>query len=366
MMMWKKVLAAVSITTMTAVSLAGCVGSSGATVTTEAAAAAADSEASADSAAGQNITSETKVWKVAFTQTTDHPQYKVMEEFGRKFNEATDGRYAFEIYPNETLGAQRETLEQIQSGTIELSIVNNTHPGSVSDYFKAFDMPFVFDSVEEAMTFMKESPVMDKVKADCEQYGFRIATYLPAGTRSMYTANKPIYSVDDMKGLKVRTMESDVYVQMMDAFGGSAAPMAMGELYTAIQSGVVDGAENNEITYVNSKHYEVAPYWSQTNHLIVPDWLIMSNDAYESLSDEDRAIFDELVAGIMDEVYAQWNDNVDELMASLDTSKVTIVPEEEIDSESFREAIAPVNEALVNSNEKIKEVYDAIMEMKAE
>lgn len=365
MKMWKKVLAAVSVTALATAGLTACVGDSGATVTT-AAEAAADSQEQADSTAGQNITSDTKVWKVAFNQTADHPQYKVMEEFGKKFNEATDGRYAFEIYPNETLGTQRETLEQIQSGTIELSVVNNTHPGSVSDYFKAFDMPFVFDDVEEAMTFMKESPVMDKVKADCEQYGFRIASYLPAGTRSMYTAKKPIYSVDDMKGLKIRTMESDVYVQMMEAFGGSASPMAMGELYTAIQSGVVDGAENNEITYVNSKHYEVAPYWSQTNHLIVPDWLIISNDAYNSLSDEDKAVFDELASQIADQVYEQWNDTVDELMASLDTSKVTIVPAEEIDTESFRKAVTPANEALVNSNEKIKEVYDAIMEMKAE
>lgn len=304
---------------------------------------------------------DTQVWRMAFNQTEDHPQYRAMEEFSKEFYERTDGRYDIQLFPNETLGAQRETLEQVQSGMIEMSIVNNTHPGSVSDYFKAFDLPFLFDDLDEAIEFVKTSPVMDEVKDSTVQYGFHIATYLPAGTRSMFTG-KPITCVDDMKGMKIRTMESDIYVNMMEAFGGSATPMAMGEIYTAIQSGVVDGAENNEITYVNSKYYEVAPCWSQTNHLIVPDWLIISNDAYDSLSDEDRAVFDELCATTLDQVAELWENDVEELMATLDTSKVTITTDVDIDS--FKEAVAPVNEELVNGNEQIKTVYDAVQEFK--
>lgn len=329
-----------------------------------------DSKASAGTGAGNaadksvaaQTSTDTTVWRLAFNQTEDHPQYKAMEELSKAFYEKTDGRYDIQIFPNETLGAQRETLEQVQSGVIELSVVNNTHPGSVSDYFKAFDMPFVFDDINQAIEFMKTSPVMDEVKKDTEQYGFSIATYLPAGTRSMFTAKKPIKSVADMSGMKIRTMESDIYVSMMDAFGGSATPMAMGEMYTAIQSGVVDGGENNEITYVNSKYYEVAPFWSQTNHLIVPDWLIINTDTYNSLSDEDRAVFDELCSAAIDKVQSEWQADVDNLMASLDTSKVTITSD--VDIKSFQEAIAPTNEKLVASNEKIKKVYDAIQAMK--
>lgn len=302
-----------------------------------------------------------QVWRMAFNQTEDHPQYKVMEEFSKEFNEKTDGRYDIQLFPNETLGTQRETLEQVQSGMIEMSIVNNTHPGSISDYFKAFDLPFLFDDIDEAIDFVKTSPVMDEVKASTEQYGVHIATYLPAGTRSMFTT-KPITSVEDMKGMKIRTMESDIYVNMMEAFGGSATPMAMGEIYTAIQSGVVDGAENNEITYVNSKYYEVAPCWSQTNHLIVPDWLIMNQGVYESMSEEDRAVFDELCTEALDKVQELWAADVESLMASLDTSKVTITTDVDIDS--FKEAVKPVNEKLVESNDQIKTVYDAVQEMK--
>lgn len=323
--------------------------------------AAAGGESSAP-AKTEGSSSGTQVWRMAFNQTEEHPQYKVMEEFSKEFNKKTEGRYDIQLFPNETLGNQRETLEQVQSGVIEMSIVNNTHPGSVSDYFKAFDMPFLFDNIDQAIQFAKESPVMEEVKADTEQYGFHIASYLPAGTRSMFTAKKAIKSVDDMKGLKIRTMESDIYVNMMKAFGGSATPMAMGEIYTGIQSSVVDGAENNEITFVNSKYYEVAPFWSQTNHLIVPDWLIINNDVYKSMSDEDRAVFDTLCDEAIDKVQSQWQSDVDKLMASLDTSKVTIT--KDVDIDSFKTAIAPANEELVASNDKIKTVYDAVQAMK--
>lgn len=352
---WKtKLLAAAQVTALAALLLTGCGSTDGDSSKADAAAS--------NSGNGNTVSEGTKTWRLAFNQTEEHPQYRVMKELSEEFNKKTEGRYDIQLFPNETLGAQRETLEQVQTGVIEMSIVNNTHPGSVSDYFRAFDMPFLFDDIEEAIRFVKESPVMEEIKADTEQYGFSIATYLPAGTRSMFTSKTPVDSVKSMKGLKIRTMESDIYVNMMSAFGGSATPMAMGEMYTAIQSGVVDGAENNEITYVNSKYYEVAPYWSQTNHLIVPDWLIINTDAYNSLSEEDRKIFDELCEQAIDQVQEMWVEEVEELMNSLDTSKVTITTD--VDTDSFKEAIAPVNEELVNSNEKIKTVYDAVMELK--
>lgn len=314
-------------------------------------------------AGGSTASGKAATWRMAFVQTEDHPQYQVMLEFSEKFREATGGRYDIQLFPNETLGDQRSTLEQVRSGTIEMTIVNNTHPGSVSDYFKTFDIPFVFEDLPEAMRFMTGSPMMDTIKADTVQYGFDIAAYMPAGTRSMYTANKAIHSVADMKGLKIRTMESDTYTKMMECFGGNATPMSLGELYTAMQSGVVDGAENNEVTYVNSKHYEVAPYWSQTNHLIVPDWLLINHDIYAGLSEEDRAVFDELCAWATAEVSTRWDANVAELMASLDTSKVTVTTD--VDVQSFVDAVKPLHDELCASNSKIAEVYEAIQEMKA-
>lgn len=354
---WKKI---VTATTMTAVALglAACSGSGTSTTTSAGNAAEVPAEASEAPAAD----TKTTIWRMAFVQTEDHPQYQVMEEFSEQFKEATEGRYEIQLFPNETLGDQRSTLEQVRSGTIEMTIVNNTHPGSVSDYFKTFDIPFVFEGLEEAMVFMQNSPIMDTIREDTIQYGFDVAAYMPAGTRSMYTAKTPIHSVEDMKGLKIRTMESDTYTKMMEYFGGNATPMSLGELYTAMQSGVVDGAENNEVTYVNSKHYEVAPYWSQTNHLIVPDWLLINHDVYSSLSEADRTAFDELCAWATEEVSVRWDANVEELMKSLEGTNVVITSD--VDIQSFVDAVRPLHDELCADNEKIKAVYDAIQEMK--
>jgi len=320
-----------------------------------------DSDAPAETGNSSEAATDTKVLRMAFNQAEAHPQYQAMLKFSENFKAATDGRYDIQLFPNETLGNQRETLEQIQAGALDMSIVNNTHPGSLSDYYKTFDLPFVFESVEEAMGFLtSDNDVVAEVKQSVEQHGVHIASYFPAGTRSMYTAKAEVHSVADMAGMKIRTMESDVYIKMMEYFGGNATPMAMGELYTAIQSGVVDGAENNEITYVNSKHYEVAPYWSQTNHLIVPDWLIINLDLYNSFSPEDKAAFDEQCQIAAKEVNVLWDAEVEKLMATLDTSKVTITTD--VDVESFRDAVLPLHDELTSQNADIKKVYDALQE----
>lgn len=301
---------------------------------------------------------KTKILRLAFAQTESHPQYIVMQEFSDNFKEATNGKYEIRLFPNETLGSQREAFEQCQTGIINLAIVSNTYTGSVSDYYKAFDMPFIFNNVSESINFIRTNPVMDEVKSSVEPYGIKIAEYLTAGVRSMYT-HKPIHTVADMKGMKIRTMESDIYIKMMNLFKASASPMSMGELYTAMQSGVVDGAENNEVTYVNSKHYEVAPFWSQTDHLIVPDWLIVNKETYDNFTPEEKIIFDEECMKAADRVNELWGKEVDSLMASLpDTISVT----SDVDIQSFKDAVQPLYDELTSKNSEIKKVYDAILE----
>ncbi|MCD8369212.1 MAG: TRAP transporter substrate-binding protein DctP, partial [Clostridiales bacterium] len=204
---WRKMIATVTMAAAV-FGLTACGGSQ-----TSGSASAGSLSASEEATTAASDT-KTTIWRMAFVQTEDHPQYQVMEEFSEKFKEATNGRYEIQLFPNETLGDQRSTLEQVRSGTIEMTIVNNKHPGSVSDYFKTFDIPFVFENLEEAMNFMQNSPIMDTIREDTIQYGFDVAAYMPAGTRSMYTSKTPIHSVEDMKGLKIRTMESDTYTKM--------------------------------------------------------------------------------------------------------------------------------------------------------
>ena len=302
---------------------------------------------------------ETITIRMGFNQAEVHPQFRAMEEFGRNFYEATNGRFDLQIFPNEVLGNQREMFEQVRMGTLDMVIVNNSHPGSVSDYFHAFDMPFLFADIPDALAFVNNDPVMDTVFASLEPYNIMVAAYFPAGVRSMYTSAGPIRHVDDMAGLRIRVMESPVYVRMMELFGAHGTPMAMGELFTAMQSGVVDGAENNEITYVTSRHYEVAPYWSQTNHLIVPDWLMINLDLYNSFTADERAAFHRYVLQAQAMVLELWDLEVVELMATLEGTDVVITMD--VDHQSFVDAAQPLFAELTENNEAIRLVYEAII-----
>ncbi|MFA9377656.1 MAG: TRAP transporter substrate-binding protein [Lachnotalea sp.] len=305
---------------------------------------------------GSSNETKTKVWNIAVIQTEDHPQTQAVIKMGEIFSELTDGRYRFEVYPNELLGPQRETLEQVQYGIIEMAVIGNPNISSFVDGFLAFEMPYIFDDEEHQKRFFEESDVVDDLFAETEQYNFKIVTQYTAGTRNMYSS-KPINSVADLKSMKIRTAESDTYAKMMDCFGGAATPMSMGEVFTAIQSGVVDGAENNEASYNNSKHYEIAPYYSYTKHLIVPDYLIINDDLYNSLSEEDKAAFNEAAKEATEYEYSLWDEQTEKYKAAVVEGGATLV--EDVDVDSFRQAVIPLHEELCK-NPAIKKIYDAV------
>lgn len=303
---------------------------------------------------------DTQVWNIAVIQTEDHPQTQAVIKMGEIFSELTNGKYKFEVYPNELLGPQRETLEQVQYGIIEMAVIGNPNISSFVDGFLAFEMPYVFDSEEQQQRFFEESPAVSPLFSQTEKYNFKIATYFSAGTRNMY-ANKPITSAADLKSMKVRTAESDTYSKMMSCFGGAATPMSMGEVFTALQSGVVDGAENNEASYCNSKHYEIAPYYSYTQHLIVPDYLIVNNDLYDSLPDEDKAAFNEAAKLATEYEYQLWGEQTEKYKDEVVKGGATLI--EDVDVDSMRKAVQPLHEEMC-TNPEIKTIYDAVKAVK--
>ena len=298
------------------------------------------------------------IWKVAFNQTMDHPSAQATVNFGAKFKEATGGEYDFEVYPSEQLGPQRETIEQTQAGIIEMAMTSCSNLSSYYREFAAFEMPFVFNSADAQVKFFAESPIIEELYTLPEEIGLHIATYYHAGVRNMYTKD-PIRTLDDLKGKKIRTMESDTYVKMMEYLGGAATPMSQGEVYTAIQSGVVDGAENNESVYYRLKQYEVGPVYSYTQHLITPDFLVINSDLYHGLSDEWRASFDKLAKEAGEEEYQMWGEEVEYCKAEAEKGGATFV--EDVDVESFRQACAPLIEEMTQ-DAAVKKVYDAIQE----
>ncbi|MDR0646360.1 MAG: TRAP transporter substrate-binding protein [Elusimicrobiota bacterium] len=305
--------------------------------------------------AGKN--SGAKIWNVAVIHKDTHPETLAMVKMGEIFAQLTDGRYRFEVFPNELLGPQRETLEQVQYGIIEMAVIGNPNISSFVDGFLTFEMPFLFNDLEHQKKFFETGFTAPLFK-QTEKFNFRIITYFTGGTRNMYS-HKPIRGLADLKGMKIRTAESDTYSKMMKALGGAATPMSFGEVFTAIQSKVVDGAENNEPSYNNSKHYEVAPYYSYTKHLIVPDYLIVNAKVYNSLSDADKKAFQEAAKRAEEYERELWTKEETKSMEEAVKGGAKVI--KDVDIESLRNAVAPLHAELCK-NPYIKKVYDAVRE----
>jgi tripartite ATP-independent transporter DctP family solute receptor len=298
---------------------------------------------------------EAKVIKVAFNQPENHPQFKALKQFGEKIAERTKGAYKIEVYASELLGPQRETVELVQTGAVGMSVVANSLVENFNKKFSILGLPYIYDSKEhQNAVFTDDAIVGDLFKSTANQ-GFVVLTAFHAGVRNVYT-NKAINTPADLKGLKIRIMESDTNVKMMKYMGGVGTPMAQSEVYTAIQSGVINGGENNELIYANLKQYEVAKVYSYTKHLMIPDLLIINNDLYQGMSKEHRAIFDEEIKNATKAELELWDIDAEAAMkATKDAGAQFVYP----DIKPFQDSVKPLHEELTKDPE-FKKLYDSI------
>ncbi len=249
--------------------------------------------------------------KVAFNQSDKHPQYLALQDFGSKLSAQTDGRYKLTVYPNELLGDQRAALELVQNGAIQMAVVANPLVENYDKTFSVIGLPYVYTGPKHQEKVFT-SGILDKLFASTNKFGFEVLTAYTAGARSMYTKDAPVKNMADMKGKKIRVMQSDTMIKMLSCMGGTGVPMSQGEVYTAIQQGVLDGAENNEITYADLKQYEVAPYFSATRHLMVPDLVVASSYFLSKMSTQDRATFKKLIKQSTTLEFELWHNQIEQ------------------------------------------------------
>lgn len=308
-----------------------------------------DSSAAEGSADTQKIT-------IAFNQSESHPEYVALREFGDKFEEETEGRYQVDIQANEILGSQKETLEMVQGGTLEMTLVSTSLLENFDSSYVALSLPYVYDNLEHQKAVF-ESGVFDELyeKTSQEQGFTPVATYT-AGSRNVYTKEE-LTSAEDLSGKKIRVMESQSKVDMMNAMGGVGTPMAQGEVYTAIQQGIIDGGENNEVTYSDLKHYEVAPNYYYTEHLMVPDVVVVSNTFMDTMSAEDQEIFNRLLDESVAKEFDLWTQGVEDAKATAEAGGATF---SEIDKTPFQEACYALNDETIAADENMKAIYDQI------
>lgn len=324
-------------------------------------AACGDSEGTTDSAVAGD-SGKKQVLKLAFNQPENHPQYKAMKEFGEKLNERTNGAYEIEIFPNELLGAQRETIELVQTGTIAMSLVAGSLLENFNEDFAVFNLPYVFDSAEHQMKVLNNQEVIGDLYDSLKGQGLFVAGAFHSGVRNVYSKQKPINTPEDLKGMKIRIIDSDTNIQMMSQMGGTGTPMGQGEVYTAIQSGVIDGGENNELIYSNLKHAEIAPYYSYTKHLMFPDYLLVNSKLFDGMSEEHQQIFKEELLVAIDKEVVMWDEDVKKAIADAEAAGATF---NEVDVEAFREATKPVVESKLVS-ENAKALYEKVQAARAQ
>ncbi len=266
--------------------------------------------------------------KVAHTLPVSHPVHEGIEHFAERVAAYSGGSIQFDIFPNGQLGSETQTLEQMQAGSLDAAKVGGATLGSFIPISKIFSLPYLFRDSEHYWEVLEGEigqALLDElsVAGDGRPSGFRGLTYYDAGSRNFY-APKPILNPDDLIGMKIRVMNDPVAIDTMKALGASPTPISWGELYTALQQGVVDGAENNPPSYVSSRHFEVSKEFSMDHHSRIPDVLIISETTWVTLSEEQKRWIEQAAADSTEFQRAAWEAGVQEALELMSTEGVTV------------------------------------------
>ena len=286
-------------------------------------------------AQAQNI-----VLKSHDTHPAGYPTVVAVDNMGKKLEAATQGRIKVQMFPGAVLGQEKEAVEQVQLGAIQMARISLGVIGPVVPEVDVFNMPFVFRDIAH-MRAVIDGPVGDELLAKVTASPARLVGlgWMDGGARSLYT-KKPVRTPADLKGQKVRMMGNPLFVDTMNAMGGNGIAMAYGEVFTSLQTGVIDGAENNPPSYFTANHYNTpAKYYSQTNHLIIPEILVMSKVTWDKLTPADQALVKKLAREAQMEQRVLWDKSVEEYSAKLKAAGVEFI---NIDNKPFYDATAPV------------------------
>ncbi|MFN3825961.1 MAG: TRAP transporter substrate-binding protein [Pseudorhodobacter sp.] len=283
----------------------------------------------------------------ADTHPDGYPTIEAVKYMGKLLEERTNGRLCIEVFHSAQLGEERDTIEQTRFGVIDMTRVSMGPFNNLIEETKVVSLPFIFRSVEHMHRVM-DGPIGQQILDAFTPHDLIGLAYYDAGARSFYNSQKPIRSIEDLKDMKVRVMQSDIFVDMMAALGASATPMPYGEVYSGIQTGVIDGAENNPPSFESSGHFEVAKHYTLNEHLIVPEALVMSKTAFDKLSAEDQAIVRQAAKDSVPHMRELWTAREAASTEKVLAAGIEIITD--IDKTPFIEAMVPVYEKHVTTD----------------
>jgi tripartite ATP-independent transporter DctP family solute receptor len=219
----------------------------------------------------------------------DYPTTLAVQHMGKLVSERTKGKLGVKVFANGALGTEKDTIEQLRIGALDMTRINVAPLNSVVPETIVTALPFLFRDTAH-MRKVVDGPIGEEILAAMESQGLVGLAFYDSGSRSFYTVKKPIRTLADIKGMKIRVQQSDLFVAMIQALGANPTPMPYGEVYTALKTGVVDAAENNWPSYESSRHFEAAKYYNQSEHSLVPEMLVFSKKIWDTLSKEDQAV----------------------------------------------------------------------------
>ena len=282
------------------------------------------------------------VLKASDVHPAGYPTVVAVENIGKKLEKSTNGRLSVQMYPSMQLGGEKEAVEQAQVGAIQFARVSVGVMGPVIDELNVFNMPYLFRDTAH-MRKVIDGPIgqelLDKV-TNSPTAGLVGIAWMDAGARSLYDTKKPIKDLADLKGMKIRVMGNPMFVDMMNALGGNGVSMGYDQVFSALQTGVVDGAENNPPSFVFDNHYQVAKFYTLDEHLIVPEIVVFSKKTWDTLSKEEQALLKQYGREAQMEERALWAKYEAEAMDKARAAGITITPI--ADKKPFQDAVKPV------------------------
>lgn len=272
---------------------------------------------------------------------TQHSVHKAMVFMGERLEELSDGQMTISIYPSQQLGTERQCLELLQIGSVDMTKVSAAVMEGFAPVYKVLSIPYIFRSREHAFAVL-DGPIGEHLLAQGDAFLLRGLCFYDSGSRSFYTKDRPIEKPEDLAGMKIRVMSSPTSIEMIKAMGGAATPISWGELYTALQGGVVDGAENNPPSFYLSHHYEVCKYYTINEHTSIPDVVLISTLTWNRLSDQEKEWVRQAATESVAYQRKLWMESEQEALAAVQKAGIVVSYP---DKHPFMEALKPLRES---------------------
>lgn len=306
---------------------------------------------------GFSVSAQAKEWRGWNIHVAGYPNTVAMDKFAELLKEKSGGKMTLKMYHAGTLGSQPDAIEQVRAGALEIANFNMGPIGPIVPEANVVSLPFIFKDVDH-MWRVLDGKAGDMINEGMAKKGLIALAWYDAGARSFYNSKKPITAPADVVGMKIRVMNNDLYSGMISALGGNPSPMAFAEVYQSLKTGVVDGAENNYPSYESTGHYEVAPFYSNSQHLIIPETVCINEGIWKSLSAEDQKILKEAAqeSAVLQRKLWKEREVASKEKVLAGGAKINEIP----DKSAFQAAMKPVYDKYLGQNPDVKPIVDLI------